>query len=807
MAALSTDLRTRLGTSIVKARKVAERGARQTLKALAVDCREPHGSMTPEARTLRNRLRAHGRQLGDPRDARKGTQTIPRLVREVAYEHWHRMLFARFLAENHLLIEPVSGVAITMDECEELARERQEDPWALAASFAQGMLPQIFRSDDPALAVTLPPETRQALQKLLSDLPNQVFTEGDSLGWTYQYWQSAEKEAVNARVKSGEKITGEMLPAVTQLFTEHYMVQFLLHNTIGAWHAGRVLADPAREAADSERELRAAVRLTAEGGYDFEYLRFVREPEGGDQEESPTGTWRPAAGTFDGWPTTARELTVLDPCCGSGHFIVAAFELLVRLRIQEEGLELAAAVRAVIADNLFALELDARCTQIAAFNLALTAWKMVGSPIELPPMRIACSGVGPQASREEWIALAERNEEAWEAVPRDDRELVRNGLGALHDTFSEAPELGSLIDPRRGSDDLFTADYDTLRPFLEAALGVESDDDGRERAVAARGMADAAEILVGPNAGYTLVLTNVPYLGRGSHTDAFKAWADLHEREARNDLATIFVSRMLRWVGAGKRAGTVAAVTPQNWLFLTSYRRLRERLLKERRWEMVARLGPGAFETITGHVVNVALVTLSGRNSASGQVMAGIDVAAAQTPSEKAALLRGEASLGATTTVPHEIVEPVGGAEAPDGEAEPEDDFSPAGGTVTLVPQMQLLKNPDGVITSRAVQGDSLLGDFAECFQGTSTGDNLRRVRNFWELEAAPPGWECFQDSPLRPDPFSGRTDLVESALFGVDRQLCAVRGESAWGKDGVTVGQIGSLPATLYLGNRFNNA
>ena len=96
MPALSSDLRKTLETSIVDARDKAERGARDALTALAVAGSEPYASMSEDERKLRNRLRARGRQLGDQRDAQKGTQGIERLVREMAYEHWHRMLFARF---------------------------------------------------------------------------------------------------------------------------------------------------------------------------------------------------------------------------------------------------------------------------------------------------------------------------------------------------------------------------------------------------------------------------------------------------------------------------------------------------------------------------------------------------------------------------------------------------------------------------------------------------------------------------------------------------------------------------------------
>ena len=213
MDPLSAERRGRLARAIQEARREGEAGARRALQALAVDRPGPHDSMSESERALRRRLRAHGRQLGDRRHRTTGAQEIDRLAHEVAYEHWHRMLFARFLAKNELLIEPESGVAVSLAECEELARERGEDAWALAGRFAQRMLPRIFRPDDPALEVALAPETRQALERLLESLPAEVFTAGDSLGWTYQFWQTERKDAVNA---SGVKIGADELPAVTQ---------------------------------------------------------------------------------------------------------------------------------------------------------------------------------------------------------------------------------------------------------------------------------------------------------------------------------------------------------------------------------------------------------------------------------------------------------------------------------------------------------------------------------------------------------------------------------------------------------------
>ena len=395
MASLDRTLRKDLENAVKKARRLAETGARKAIELLAVQHHEPWPTLNPEQRQLRNRLRAHGRQLGDRLDGEKGSQGVERLVGECAYEHWHRMLFARFLAENNLLIEPDSGMPLTLDECRELAREQGTDWLPLASSFAQRMLPQIFRSDDPVLQVALPPEAREGLEQTLKGLPTEALLADDSLGWVYQFWQAERKEQVN---DSGVKIGAEELPAVTQLFTEDYMVLFLLHNTLGAWWAGKHLAShPDLGAlAESEDELRQACSV---GGVEWTYLRFVRE---GDR-----GPWRPAAGTFEGWPKAAKEVTVMDPCMGSGHFLVFALPILVAFRMAEEGLSLEQAVDAVLRDNLFGLEIDPRCTQIAAFNLALAAWKMAGHRA-LPQLNLACSGLSIGVSKVEWIRLAEK---------------------------------------------------------------------------------------------------------------------------------------------------------------------------------------------------------------------------------------------------------------------------------------------------------------------------------------------------------------------------------------------------------------
>src|SRR5690606_14283107 len=140
-----------------------------------------------------------------------------------------------------LMWEP--GAAVTLDDCEALVQESDPDMnlgaksrWELAGILAARMLPQVFKPQSPIFALALAPEHQRALEQRLASLPTQVFAASDSLGWVYQFWQAKRKDAVNA---SEVKIGADELPAVTQLFTEPYMVDFLLHNSLGAWWVTR----------------------------------------------------------------------------------------------------------------------------------------------------------------------------------------------------------------------------------------------------------------------------------------------------------------------------------------------------------------------------------------------------------------------------------------------------------------------------------------------------------------------------------------------------------------------------------------
>ena len=842
MPVLTSQQRGTLETAVKQARKLAETGARNALRSLAVDHPEPFSHMSPDQRTLRNRLRHKARLLGDDLPA-TGDQQIDRLGYELAYENWHKMLFAKFLESNGLLKHP-SGVAITMEECEELAREEGFiDKWDAAATYASKMLPAIFRTDDPLMQIQFAADDRIKLEAIIDALDSYIFTADDALGWVYQFWQSDAKAAINA---SGAKIDGAKLPAVTQLFTEPYMVHFLIDNTLGAWWVSRnpgvtppvkfeyLRVPPASSrssefgnptassrssefsnppasswgnnlplvsnessdvnvlrqdgggtvnfsyfnpyeevdniignlphwrqegklyfvtfrAADSmphellkewESEMETWKRLNPEphtpeqkkeyyhrfpakmqqyldAGYGachlknkeiktivenalrfFDGARYILdefvvsvnhvhvlvEPKGGYQLSDILHSWKSftaneihkltgesgafwqkesfdhlvrseaslgkfreyirkhnhstsaipggddnsvsaipggehsssvipggenknlrqdARGTlFEGWPDKTSEVTSLDPCMGSGHFVASLFPVFVALRMYEEGLTKEEATDRVITENLHGLELDARCTQIAAFNLALTAWKFCGHYKELPEMNLACSGIAPKGKVEDWVKLVGN-------VPSDDKARMENGMRMLYDHFQLAPELGSLLDPSTIQADAFTASFEQLQPVLAKALEGEADKDLIERGVMAAGIAKAGEILAQK---YTLQITNVPYLTVQKQGDLLAKYLQFNFQDSKNDLATAFLDKMLSSSPIG---GSINVVIPQNWLFLPRYKRFRERLLEKYEWNILARLGSGAFCQIGGEVVKVVLFTISNFNKLS----------------------------------------------------------------------------------------------------------------------------------------------------------------------------------------------
>ena len=738
---LDKKLRKQLETTVIKARDIAEQAAQEALTRLSVGDASAASYLDDEQRALRNRLRAHGRQLGDLRDARTGQQETQHLCVEIAYEHWHRMLFARFLEQNHLLMyDP--HTALTLEECQELAADEGcANGWELAGKLASRMLPQVFRADSPALAVPLAFNHVRALEKLIADLDKATFLAADSLGWVYQYWQAKKKDEVNA---SGVKIGADELSPVTQLFTEPYMVQFLLDNSLGAWW---VTHYPQH--------------------CDLLPLTYLRTVPASAEDDSTANAQVPAAGTFDGWPQNLTQFKMLDPCCGSGHFLVATLLMLVPMRMTAEGLSADQAIDAVISQNLHGLELDQRCVELAAFAVALEAWRYPGAGgyRSLPTLNIACVGQRIQTPREQWLALAGDNPE------------LKAGMARLYDTFRDAPILGSLIDPALSLEgDLLTADWREVQPLLSEALQcVERDkEEFVEAAIVAQGLGRAAEFLTRK---YHYICTNPPFLGLEKQELGLQTFVSDQYSIAKRELALCMYVRMSRLLAG---SGVLALVLPGEWTFIRSARKFRSALLSTHDIKMLAWLGGDSF--FSGIRANPVLLIAS-REVSSGSA-ATLDVSGLSYDEKISWLARCN-------------VENIFKSH---WEGQPDKRILRAGSVEC-----------GDLITTVA--------SLADCRNGMSAGDGQRFEALFWEVEEFGRDWDLLQSSTSGNQIFGGREKIIRWQLGIGDMARLANevkhlnhaaqnwrRGMPLWGSYGIVINQVGAF-STIYSGQKYDGS
>lgn len=439
----------------------------------------------------------------------------------------------------------------------------------------------------------------------------------------------------------------------------------------------------------------------------------------------------------------------------------------MHFKLDTKGLDAKTAIDKVLTDNLHGLELDSRCVEIAAFALALEAWRYpnAGGYRTLSAMNIACSGLDVSAAGKEWQALAKHNPDISEALTWFTR------------TFKDAPVLGSLIDVNtayyEGKAEGKPAPWQVL---LDAQARMQNlgDDEAQTAQVTAQGLAMAAKLLSNQ---YNLVATNVPYLARGKQCDSLKDFCENYFPEAKTDLATVFLERCLDFSPTG---GTSTIVLPQNWLFLTSYKKFREKLLTQDTWNLVARLGPRAFETISGEVVQAILITLSKGAAPQGALLHGLDVSAPKTAAEKAERL---------------LVE-----------------------SLKYVEQAKQLGNPDSVIALHDLAQNGLLSDVVHYSNGIQAGDSSNYVRYIWEQPKSAI-WEFHQttvnntvhfgglDSVLRWEKGNGSFWRYVTERLGDGGQKAWVRGTEYHRSRGLAVSATGKINVTQYMGSFWNDS
>ncbi|RQD74037.1 MAG: SAM-dependent DNA methyltransferase, partial [Desulfonatronospira sp. MSAO_Bac3] len=376
---------------------------------------------------------------------------------------------------------------------------------------------------------------------------------------------------------------------------------------------------------------------------------------------------------------------------------------------------------------------------------------------------------------------------------------LRYTLDQMYDMFKNAPVLGSLLNPTRIAEQSYWTreNYQRALELVQKIMSREKGDYEKfEMGVVAQGIAKATTLLAEK---YHFVVTNVPYLARGKQDEALKEFCQEYYKEAKNDLATVFLDRCLEFCinnnlvnqGQDRRqgvsSGNVSAVFPQNWLFLTSYKKFREKLLKQDVWQLIARLGPGAFETISGEVVKAILLSISRSlkiekpstlmlkkdmlQDAHSNMIRGLDVSDFHPAQEKAKQI-------------YEM-------------------------DINSVEQVKQLDNPDATIKLGNRSRFGIVRDFANCFQGLTTGDDLRLKRLFWEFIQNSDNytyWQLLQAPSHGRSLYGGRHNLVDVRITTGELKTGALRGKDAWGKWGIAIDRVGSLSPAIYCGDYFHS-
>ena len=362
------------------------------------------------------------------------------------------------------------------------------------------------------------------------------------IGWLYQFYISEKKDSVMARKSA---VPTEDIPAVTQLFTPHWIVRYLVENSLGRlW----LLNNPSST-------LREKMPYYIEGEAESDFLK-IGKPE---------------------------EIKVLDPACGSGHMLTYAFDLLYAI-YEEQGYEAPSIPGLILKHNLYGVDICPRAAALAAFALAMKA-REKSRRFFAPDNRVL-----PNITELQDIRIhEERLNSAFKEAGKD-TELTQlwHPLSQLCLQFEEAKNFGSLIQP--------CLDEAAIVKARQAILNIGEND--RLYLQEILPILDQAEVLT---QRYHVVVANPPYMGTKGMTPKFAAFAKEHFPNSRSDMSAAFLERGLQFVAS---RGMVAMITMQSWMFLSSLKGLRKSILSQNTILNMAHCGVRAFDSIGGEVVS-----------------------------------------------------------------------------------------------------------------------------------------------------------------------------------------------------------
>lgn len=421
-------------------------------------------------------------------------------------------------------------------------------------------LPGLFAADDEISEAFLQfsyIDPNGVVYHLVHDIPEEDFQDQvQIIGWLYQYYNSEWKDEVFANLKKNIKVSKENIPAATQLFTPDWIVRYMVENSLGRlWLSGHPDASLRAKwkyyVPEAEQEPAAEAQLQE---MNKEYARL--QPE---------------------------DLTLLDPCSGSGHILVYAFDVLMDI-YQSQGYTEREAAQSILAHNLYGLDIDDRAYQLTYFALMMKARQY--------DRRIFTRGIRPQV-----YAVEESNGmEKWEGeIPQnqalDLSETYRDTADYLIDTFRDAKEYGSLIavEPR---------DYAGLAAEIERLQQEGTDDlllagwlytDGNRLIK----LAKQAQVM---SSQFWVLATNPPYMSASNMNSQLNKYVKRNFPDYKSDL---FSACMVRCTHLTKKEGLMAFLSPYVWMFISSYENLRNLFINTKTIETLIQFEYSAFVEAT----------------------------------------------------------------------------------------------------------------------------------------------------------------------------------------------------------------
>ncbi len=408
------------------------------------------------------------------------------------------------------------------------------------------------------------------IQQMIELIPEDDWKDAvQIIGWLYQYYNSEKKDDVFAALKKNVKITKENIPAATQLFTPDWIVRYMVENSLGRlWLEGHPDVKEQLLPTEEEQSAYAAGNRDPE---DTKWHYYLEEAEQEPEVQAQLAEIRKEYAAL-----TPDQLKVIDPCSGSGHILAYMFDVLMKI-YESYGYTTREAVASIVENNLYGLDIDDRAAQLAYFAVMMKACQY--------DRRFFSRGIQPHV-----YAIAESNHVdsfALEYFCNGDAKL-KKAMDTIISELHDAKEYGSIltVTPQEWS-----ALYDRFAEITE--------DINMSRETALRELLPLVQVAEALTQKYDAVVTNPPYMGSSGMSAKLTDFVKKNYSDSKSDLFAVFIEKCGQMA---KRNGYQAMITQHAWMFLSSFEKLRTKLLSVDIVNM-AHLGARAFEEIGGEVV------------------------------------------------------------------------------------------------------------------------------------------------------------------------------------------------------------